>query len=168
MYIVYYNMSPKTDKERKNMSSQLINITVALVSHLLVLVYYLVNLYQMYQEGGLVSSKVFTLWAIVIVAIIFLNIVGNILTYIVLSIVRAIKTGKADEERFIVDERDKLIELKGVRVSYISFSIGVLISMLTFVMGQPPLVMFSLLILSGILAEITGDIAQLHLYRRGV
>jgi len=150
------------------MSSQLINITVALVSHLLVLVYYLVNLYQMYQEGGLVSSKVFTLWAIVIVAIIFLNIVGNILTYIVLSIVRAIKTGKADEERFIVDERDKLIELKGVRVSYISFSIGVLISMLTFVMGQPPLVMFSLLILSGILAEITGDIAQLHLYRRGV
>jgi len=150
------------------MSSQLINIIVGLVSHLLVLVYYLVNLYQMNQEGGLVSSKVFTLWAIVIVAIIFLNIVGNILTYIVLSIVRAIKTGKAEEERFIVDERDKLIELKGVRVSYISFSIGVLISMLTFVIGQPPLVMFSLLILSGILAEITGDIAQLYLYRRGV
>jgi hypothetical protein len=160
-------MSPKTDKERINMSSQLINITVGLVSHLLVLVFYLVSLYRMYQEGGLVSSKVFILWAIVIVAIILLNIVGNILTYIVLSIIRAIKTGKADEERFLVDERDKQIELKGVRVSYYSFSIGVLISMLTFVLGQPPLVMFSLLILSGILAEITGDIAQLYLYRRG-
>ncbi len=150
------------------MSSQLINITVTLVSHLLVLAYYLVSMFQMVREGGLVPSRVFTLWAIVIVAIIFLSIVGNILTYIVLSIIRAIKTGKADEERFIVDERDKLIELKGARVSYISMSIGVLISMLTFAMGQPPLVMFSLLILSGIMAEIIGDIAQLYLYRRGV
>jgi hypothetical protein len=161
-------MSAKTDKKRKIMSSQLINVTVSLVSHLLILVYYLVNLLLMYQGGGLVPSRVFTLWAIVIVAIIVLNILGNILTYIVLTIVHVIKTGKEVEERFIVDERDRLSELKGVRVSYISYSIGVLIAMLTFVIGQPPLVMFSLLILSGILAEITGDIAQFYLYRRGV
>lgn len=168
MYINFYNMSPETDNKRQSMSSQLISITVSLVSNLLVLVYYLVNLLRMYQEGGLVQSRVFTLWVVVIVAIIFFNIIGNILTYIVLSIVRAIKTGKAEEERFVVDERDKQIELKGARVSYISISIGVLISMLSFVIGQPPLVMFSLLILSGILAEISGDIAQLFLYRKGV
>lgn len=150
------------------MSSQLINIAVAFVNHLLILAFYLVNLIQMYREGGLIPSRVFTLWAIVIIAIIFLNIIGNILTYIVLSIVRAIKTGKADEVRFIVDERDRLIELKGVRVSYITYSIGVLISMLSFVIGWPPLVMFSLLIFSGIIAEIIGDIAQFYLYRKGV
>jgi hypothetical protein len=39
--------------------------------------------------------------------------------------------------------------------------------MLTFVLGQPPLLMFSLLILSGILAGIFEDISQLALYRRG-
>jgi hypothetical protein len=149
------------------MSYQEKNITVSLVSHLLVVGYYLVNLFQMQQAGGLVSTRVFSLWAIVIVAIIVMNIVGNILTHILLSIVHAIKTGSEQEERFIEDERDKLIGLKGSKVSYIAFSIGVLIAMLTFAFGQPPLVMFSLLILSSIVAEIIGDFSQLYIYRKG-
>jgi hypothetical protein len=40
--------------------------------------------------------------------------------------------------------------------------------MLTFVLGQPPLVMFALLIFFGILAQVIGDIFRLYLYRRGV
>jgi hypothetical protein len=39
--------------------------------------------------------------------------------------------------------------------------------MLTYVLGQPPLVMFVLLILVGIVAQIIGDISRLVLYRRG-
>jgi hypothetical protein len=39
--------------------------------------------------------------------------------------------------------------------------------MLTFVFGQPPLVMFSSIVLSSLVAEIIGDIAQIVLYRRG-
>jgi len=149
------------------MSYQEKNITVSLVSHLLIVVYYLVDLFEMQQAGGLVSTKVFSLWAIVIVAIIVVNIVGNILTHILSNILHAIKTGKEEEERFIEDERDNLIGLKGSKVSYIAFSIGVLIAMLTFAFGQPPLVMFSLLILSSIVAEIIGDLSQLYLYRKG-
>ena len=149
------------------MSYQEKNITVSLVSHLLIGVYYLVNLFQMEQAGGLVSTKVFSLWAIVIAAIIIVNIIGSILTNILLSIVHAIKTRSDQEERFIEDERDNLIGLKGSKVSYITSSIGALIAMLTFAFGQPPLVMFSLLILSSIVAEIIGDLSQLYLYRKG-
>ena len=143
------------------------NITVSLVSHLLIGVYYLSQLFQMQQAGGLVSTKVFSLWAIVIAAIITVNIIGSILTNILLSIVHAIKTRSDREERFIEDERDNLIGLKGSKVSYITSSIGALIAMLTFAFGQPPLVMFSLLILSSIVAEIIGDLSQLYLYRKG-
>jgi len=149
------------------MSYQEKNITVSLVSHLLIGVYYLANLFQMQQAGGLVAAKVFSLWAIVIVATIIVNIIGSILTNILLSIVHAIKTRSEQEERFIEDERDNLIGLKGSKVSYIAFSIGVLIAMLSFAFGQPPLVMFSLLILSSIVAEIIGDVSQLYLYRKG-
>ena len=149
------------------MSYQEKNITVSLVSHLLIVVYYLVNVFQMQQVGGLVSTKVFSLWAVVIFATIIVNIIGSILTNILLSIVHAIKTRSEQVEKFIADERDKLIGLKGSKVSYIAFSIGVLIAMLTFAFGHPPLVMFSLLILSSILAEIIGDISQLYLYRKG-
>lgn len=143
------------------------NIAVSLVSHLLIGAYYLVSLFQMQQTGGLVPAKVFNLWVLVIVSTILVNIVGNILTHILLSIVHAIKTRSEKVEKFIEDERDNLIGLKGNKVSYIAYSIGVLIAMLTFVFGQPPLVMFSLLVLSGILAEIIGDLSQLSLYRKG-
>jgi hypothetical protein len=121
----------------------------------------------MVQAGGLVADRVFRLWGIVIVAAIIVNIVGTILTNIVLSIVQAIKTQSTEQERFIEDERDHLIDLKGTKVSYVSFSIGVLLAMLTFAFGQPPLLMFSLLIFAGILAQIIGDLSQIYLYRRG-
>jgi phosphoglycerol transferase MdoB-like AlkP superfamily enzyme len=137
------------------------------VSHLLIGTYYLVSLFQMQQTGGLVPAKVFNLWVLVIVSTILVNIIGNILTHILLSIVHAIKTRSDKVEKFIEDERDNLIGLKGNKVSYIAYSIGVLIAMLTFVFGQPPLMMFSLLVLSGILAEIIGDLSQLSLYRKG-
>ena len=134
----------------------------------MILCYYLFNWVQMYQEEGLNSAVIFRLWVIVIVAGILLTILGTILTNIVLSIAHAIKTQTNTEPRFIEDERDKLIELKGVRVAYVTFSVGVLIAMITFALGQPPLIMFSLIVLFSVIAEIIGSIAQLHLYRRGV
>lgn len=150
------------------MSYQEKNITVSLVSHLLIVGYYGVNVFQMLREGGLVSTRLFSLWATVIIAVILVNIIGSILTHIVLSIIQAIKTRTCETERFIEDERDKLIELKGVQLSYITFSVGVLISMLTFVFGQPPLVMFGLIIFFSLVAEIVGDISQIYLYHKGV
>ena len=149
------------------MSNKQNEITVSLVSTLAILVYYLVNIFQMLQGGGLNSAEVFRLWAVVIIATIILNIAGNIITNIVINIVHAIKTQKEEEVRLIEDERDKLIGLKGDRVSYITFSIGVFLSMLTFALGQPPLVMFSLIVFSSLMAEIIGDISQFHFYRRG-
>lgn len=149
------------------MSNRKTEITVSLVSTLAVLAYYLVNIFQMLQGGGLNSAEVFRLWAVVIIATIILNIAGNIITNIVINIVHAIKTQKDEEVRMLEDERDKLIGLKGDRVSYLAFSIGVFLSMLTFALGQPPLVMFSLIVLSSLIAEIFGDVSQFLFYNRG-
>lgn len=149
------------------MSNRQNEITVSLVSTLAVLAYYLVNIFRMLQGGGLSSAEVFRLWAVVIIATIILNIAGNIITNIVINIVHAIKTQKEEEVRLIEDERDKLIGLKGDRVSYIAFSIGVFLSMLTFALGQPPLVMFSLIVFSSLMAEILGDVSQFFFYGRG-
>ena len=149
------------------MSNKQNEITVSLVSTLVILAYYLVNIFQMVQSGGLNSAEVFRLWAVVIIATIILNIAGNIITNIVINIVHAIKTRKEEEVRLIEDERDRLIGLKGDRVSYIAFSIGVFLSMLTFALGQPPLVMFGLIVFSSLMAEILGDLSQFFYYRRG-
>ena len=143
------------------------NITVALATQLLIAGYYLANLFQLFQEGELVASSLYSLCLLVIGATIVVNIIGSILTNILLTIVEAIKAKKYEEPRFIADERDQLIGLKGMRASYIAFSLGVLASVLAFAFGQPPLVMVSLIVLFAILAEIIGDITQIYLYRRG-
>lgn len=150
------------------MSYQEKNVTVALVSHLLILVYYVFNLLPILQSGEWVANKLYALWLVVIGASILVTIIGSILTNIILTIVEAIRSQKYEDPRFITDERDHLIELKGIRIEYITYSIGVLTSIFAFIFGQPPLMMISLIFAFGILAEIAGDIAKITLYRRGL
>ena len=150
------------------MSNRENTIIVSLVSSLLILIYYMVRWMQMYQEVGLNSAQIFRLWVIVIIATILLNILGNILANIAVNIAHAIRTNSSAEVRMVEDERDKLIELKGVKASYIASSFGVFLAMLTFALGQPPLIMFSLIIFFSLMGQIIGDLSQLYLYRRGV
>jgi hypothetical protein len=151
------------------MSFQEKNVTVSLVTFSLILGFFIISVFQMVQAEDFTSPNVFRLWGIVIVLAIAATVLGTILTHIVSAIIEAIKTGEEDPKvEDFEDERDKLVDLKGTKVAYIVSSIGVLLAMLTFVFGQPPLGMFTLIILTGILAQITGDISRLVLYRRGL
>ena len=157
------------------MSFQEKNITASLVSFSLILVIFLISLLVMVQGGNFTSTNVFRLWGIVIVlaivATILLTIFTHIISAIVSAIVHYIKTGDENPDiediEHIADERDKLIDLRGTQVTYTAASIGVFLAMLTFVLGQPALVMFTLLIFFGVLAQVIGDISRLVLYRRG-
>jgi hypothetical protein len=149
------------------MSSREKHIVVTLACFTILLGYYLVNWIRMYQTIGLDQATIFRLWVTVIIAGIVVTIVGTILTYIGSNVAYAIKTGKGDGEPMVEDERDKLIELKGEYASYIVFSLGVFISMLSFVFGQPALMMFSLIVFSSLLAQVAGDLSQLIRYRKG-
>jgi hypothetical protein len=144
------------------------NITVTLSSAILILGYYLLRIYQIAQNGALDSASVFRLWGVVIVATIVVNIVGMILAHTLFAVAQAIQTRGEPEIENIEDERDKLIKLKGTRIAYFVLSIGVFLSMLTLVFGQPALVMFSLLIFFSIFSEIVADISRLIYSRRGM
>ncbi|HEU0295973.1 MAG TPA: hypothetical protein VFR47_24750 [Anaerolineales bacterium] len=150
------------------MSFQQKNITVSLANFTLILVFYLIRIFQMIQGGNFNSTNVFRLWGIIIALAIVVTIFATILTHIVSAIVQAIKTGEENPKiEDFEDERDKFIDLRGTRVTYLVSSIGSFLSMLTFVLGQPPLVMFTLLIFFGVVAQIVGDVSRLYLYRRG-
>ena len=150
------------------MSFQQKNITVSLVNFTLILGFYLIRVFQMIQSGSFNSANVFRLWGIIIALAVVVTIFATILTHIVSAIIHAIQTGegKSDVED-IQDERDEMIDLRGTKLTYLLSSIGSFLSMLTFVFGQPPLVMFTLLIFFGVLAQILGDVLRLYLYRRG-
>jgi hypothetical protein len=150
------------------MSFQQKNITVSLVNFSLILGFYLIRVIQFIRSDNFTSANIFRLWGIIIGLAIVVTIIGTILTHIVSAIIEAIKTGKEEPKiEDFQDERDQLIDLKGTRVTYTVHSLGVFLSMLTFVFDQPPLVMFSVLVFFGVVAQIVGDISRLVLYRRG-
>lgn len=150
------------------MSFQEKNIAVSLVNFTLILGFYSIRVFQLIQSESFNPTNIFRLWGITVVLAVVATIVLTILAHIGSGIIHAIKTGGEEPDlENIQDERDQLIDLRGTKVTYFASSIGVLLSMLTFVLGQPPLVMFTLLIFSGLVAQIVGDISRLVLYRRG-
>ena len=149
------------------MSFQQKNISVSLSIFVIILGIYLISVFQMVQNESFNSTNVFRLWGIIVVLAVIGTIVATILTHIAGGIVHKVRTNEDPHIEDIQDERDQIIDLKGTRVAYTFSSIGVALSMLTFVFGQPPLVMFSLLIFFGVLAQVVADIWRLTLYRRG-
>jgi hypothetical protein len=150
------------------MSFQEKNIAVTLGSFTLIMVLFLTRLWQLVQAGDVDSADIFRLWGIIIALAIFFTIIATILTHIVSAIIEVIRTGEDDPEiEDLADERDELIDLKGTKITYTVSSFGIFLAMLTFVFGQPPLVMFTGLIFVGLLAQIVGDVRRLMLYRRG-
>ncbi|MBK6525203.1 MAG: hypothetical protein IPG07_06365 [Crocinitomicaceae bacterium] len=65
------------------------------------------------------------------------------------------------------DERDKLIELKTIRISHWIFTAGFLAAMSTQAMGMEPWTMFVTLIASGFLGAVISGSAKIYFYRRG-
>ena len=150
------------------MSFQEKNIIVSLVNFILILGYFLVRLFQLTQSESFTPTNIFRLWGTVIVLAIIVTIAATILTHIVSAIIQAIKTGEKEPDiEDFTDERDQLIDLRGTKITYTVSSTGVFLAMLTYVLGQPPLAMFTLLIFFGVVAQIVGDVTRLLLYRRG-
>ena len=154
--------------KEKAMTFQERNVAASLAVFTLILGFYVTRVFQMIQDESFNLTNMTRLWGIVIVLGIVVTIIGTILTHIGSGIIEAIKTREEPVIEDIQDERDRLIDLKGTRVAYIVYSLGVLLSMLTFAFGRPALEMFSLLILAGLVAQIVSDISRLVLYRRGV
>ena len=149
------------------MSFQEKNFAVSLFNFTIILIYYVFRISQMISNGTFYAENVFSLWGVIIIMAVLVTIFATILTHIVSGIIEAIKTKEKPLIKDISDERDKLIDLKGTKVTYLIASLGTFISMLTFVFGHPALVMFSLLILFGVLAQIAGDVSRLYLYHKG-
>ena len=139
---------------------------VSLISTILVFVLYSAFMAQRYPDAGEYSPEVFRFWGAFILILIPVSIVTQIILHIVFSIINAIAT--REEESLIVDERDKLIELKATRSGLYVFAVGVLLAMGSLVINMPPSAMFIILIIAGMLSSVISDALQLVSYRRGL
>ena len=152
-----------TYQERRSLS----NIAMTI---LLTVVYGLV-IYNKYQNGDFDTSNMMRFWSLIIVIYIPLSIVGRIILMIVFRILGEITDevrGTKEVDRDIVDERDKLIELKSTRNSSVVFAFGFIWAVLSQVFGGSISLFFIIMVSGGILSDIVTNISSILYYRRGV
>jgi hypothetical protein len=140
-------------------------ILVTLISSMLILGFYSLYVYQKYMAGNLDVINDFRFWGKAFLILIPVSIVAQIIIHIVFFIINKIVTN--EDIPTITDERDKLIELKAIRISHWVFIFGFLLSMGSQAFGMPPFIMFITLIYSGFIAAIASEIAKIYYYRKG-
>lgn len=140
-------------------------IIVSLISTVLILGFYSLYVYHRYLAGNMDLINDFKFWGKAFLILIPVTIVAQIIIHIVFFIVNKIVTNEDVPE--ITDERDKLIELKAIRISHWVFVFGFLLAMGSQAIGMKPWVMFLLLISSGFVSSLASEMAKIYYYRRG-
>jgi len=134
-------------------------------------------------ESGLVvegdlkfyATSILVFIGIGVVAMIVSQIMFHILLSIGMAIKEQIENGKVDDQlieksikaEMVTDERDRLIELKSLRIGSISASIGMMIGLVVLVLNDSPVLMLNILFVSFCLGSIFEGCVQLYLYRKG-
>jgi len=138
---------------------------VSIIGSVLVIGIYSLYVYRHYIQADMGLLNDFQFWGKSFLYLIPVAIVVQIVIQILFAIANRIVT--KEDLPDITDERDRLIELKSIRISHWIFTLGFMLAMGALAAGMKPYVMFLTLITSGFLASLASEIAKIIYYRRG-
>lgn len=142
-----------------------------LFTNIILFVTYGLIIYNRYQAGGFDTTNLMRFWAIVILIYIPITIVVRIVVTILFVILNTIANeiqGNEQDDVNVVDERDRLIELKTTRIEMIVFASGFLFALLSQVFDQSIHVFFLILIGFGFVTDVFSELMNFRYYRKGV
>ncbi len=113
-------------------------------------------------EGPNAGAEVGKSLLILIVAGILMQIIGMI----VFNILQAMVTGNANPS-FLVDERDRAIELKAVKLAYHLMALVLLLAIIALSLGWSIFSVFHILVVGSAFIAFVEALTQIILYRRG-
>ena len=137
-----------------------------ILSTVVVLGIYYWSVFERFSAQLMTTDEQLQFWAKAILIAIPISIVTKIVMMILYAIANYIIT--KEETACFEDERDKLIELKATRNSYMIFGLGFLIALFVLAFGYPPKFMFIALILAGIASEVFDNLSKFYYHRKGV
>jgi len=165
------------------MSYQIAKTVTNILSGTGVLVVYLFYVISRYQAGLLAMDEL-QAWAQVmlifigigIAAAIVVQIVFHILFSIGMAVNQSIKNGNCNDQdlektikmEMVEDEMGKLIELKSMRVSYITVGIGFVASLALLFFDYPAFIALNVLFVSFYTGGILDGFTQFYYYKKGV
>ncbi|MBT3934579.1 MAG: hypothetical protein HOD63_07615 [Bacteroidetes bacterium] len=140
-------------------------ILVSLVTTILVFVFYTFYIYKRQVVGNPEIVNDLQFWGKTFMLMIPVAIVAQIIMHILFAIINKIMAN--EDEPKINDERDKLIELKALKLSHWIFAAGFILAMGSQALGMKVWVMFVTLVVSGLLSTMLEEIIKLYYYKRG-
>ena len=141
-----------------NISFKEKSLWTSLIITIVIFGYYFSRVFSALNQPTVDTSGLITLFIGVVFAMIVLEIVSHIT-------LTAIYKKEANDFN---DERDKLIELKAIRISYYILILGVFQAVVSLLMGKSPIMSTNIILLFFVVAQIAGDITQLVYYRKGI
>jgi Na+-driven multidrug efflux pump len=146
-------------------------VIASIISNALVLIAYFIYVLHINQAGRIDLEHDLQFWAKTILIFIgisiVIGIVIQILFHILNSIVNQVRQEDQDEP-MVEDEMDKLIRLKAMRNAYCLVGAGVVISIITLAVQQPPVIMLNIIYLSFHIGTLFEGFSQLYYYKKGV
>ncbi|SMY08512.1 hypothetical protein [Flavimaricola marinus] len=143
------------------------NTLVSILTSLLINSYVIIRLINMYGSGALDGPDATQVWARMILWTIAAGIVLTVVLIILANILIAI-VERGENTGFIVDERDKVFEIRGNSVTMLFAAIGFVGSIVALAMGFEALTVFVMIYFSFALGSLAGDLVKIASYRAGV
>lgn len=148
------------------MNFEVKNIYAGFVSTAIIFTTYFIVVSEMYSEGRFDAANGNALLGKAILSLMVGGIVVHIVVMILTNIVLAIATNDP-KPSFVVDERDKIIELRGLQVSYFVFGAGYVGAMIMLAMGFAVFWVFNMLLAACAVSVLVEGAIRLFYYRRG-
>lgn len=144
-----------------------------IISSVVITTVYAIIMYQRYLNGGLSDSNIFKFWAIIILIFIPISIIARIIIMIIFHILESVvqaAQGNDIEDVIdeVVDERDKLVQMKANSISMYIFSLGFIVALATQLFEVSNHLFFIVMIAFGLITDVVSESLMIRFYRRGV
>ncbi|MHA1128230.1 MAG: hypothetical protein ACTSRN_04665 [Alphaproteobacteria bacterium] len=149
------------------MSFQEKNIVASLIAMTLVLLVFYPRIQGIYQSGQFDGAEGLVLLGKNGLYFFGAVIVANVVTLVLLYILHAVFTG-GETLSDMVDERDKMIERRGMQIFGACVAVGIISAMLALTFGVAAVPVFFIILLSLAFGELISGVAKLAMFRLGL
>lgn len=148
------------------MSFQEKNIVASIVTMLLVLAIFYPRVQAIYHSGQFDGPEGLILLGKTGLYFVGASVIGNISALILLNVLHVAMTGDSSPSS-LVDERDKMIERRGMQIFGAVVGIGIVSAMIALALGVAAVPVFFIILLSFALAELVSGFAKMAMFRLG-
>ena len=113
-----------------------------------------------------ISHDDISFWANFVAYVIIIKILYNIVLTIGLNTLNRVIT--KEKEPKIVDEFDRIVQLKSLQNAFVTFMLGMLLGIIGAANSLPISAMFNIFAIAFLASEIVSGLSQLYFYRKGV